>query len=78
VEEVKETQSQPLSKNQKKKAAKNKNKNKKEVIERFKQRNASKIKCPKDLEVEGFITELDDLTFENMNETFIRTRDFER
>ena len=67
-----------MSKNQKKKAAKNKNKNKKEVLDRIFQRNASKIKCPRDLETEGVITEMIDIRLENQNSEFIRTRDFER
>ena len=67
-----------MSKNQKKKAAKNKNKNKREVFERYMMRNASSIKCPRDLETEGIITEMVDIRLENQNTNFQRTRDFER
>ena len=66
-----------MSKNQKKKAARNKNKNKKEVFERYMKRNASSIKCPKDLETEGIIEEMIDIKLENLNPEFLRVRDFE-
>ena len=34
-------------------------------------RNASKIKCPKDLELNGLISELNDITLDNLNEESI-------
>ena len=55
------------AKNQKKKEKKKKNKGKKEMIQRIRERNRSRIKCPKDLEEEGYITAINDLRFANYN-----------
>lgn len=56
-----------MTKNQKKKQAKKKNQNKKELIDKMKERNISSIKCPKDLDDKGFITELNDIALGNKN-----------
>jgi len=56
-----------MTKNQKKKENKRKNKNRREAQERTTQRNVSAIKCPRDLEEQGIISELDDIRLRNMN-----------
>ena len=37
-------------------------------MERIMTRNISEIKCPRDLEEKGIITELDDIRLRNMNQ----------
>ena len=63
------------AKNKKKKEKKKQNKLKKEIVDKIFQRNASLIKSPKDLEVKGIITQLDDIALKNFNENH---KDYDR
>jgi hypothetical protein len=55
-------------KNQKKKEQRKKKKNKKEIFQKIRDRNASEIKCPRDLDEMGILRGFRDLSLHNHNE----------
>lgn len=70
-----ETQGQAQqSKNAKKKAQKKKSNARQVWINAIKERNASEIKCPKDLDEEGIVEDLPDIRLNDQNKYGARCR----